>query len=119
MFIGWWLSLGLINRHIPLAFGGVLGRGLVGQGTVRSFGIVLLLPERAQGLGLSGALEFFEELEGDIPILFGTKLAKVSQFVVIYWNSTVYVDIADPVNVGFIVDMCLDFDAVLDPAKLQ
>src|SRR5829696_5676195 len=57
MSIGRWLSRCLLDRHVPPALGRVLGRCLVAQGTVRTFGIVLLLPERARRSGLGLVLE--------------------------------------------------------------
>ena len=63
VFIGLGGRRTLINRHVPLELGGILHRCLVSQGTVRAFGIVLSLLERAQGLGLSGALEVLQVQE--------------------------------------------------------
>src|SRR3954470_13550251 len=70
MFVGWWLSRCLLDRHIPPALGRVLGRCLVPQGTVRTFGIVLLLPERAQcsGLGLVLELLAVQELVAELAV---------------------------------------------------
>ena len=58
----------LVDRQLPLAFGCVLGRGLVAQRTMRSLRIVILLPERAQrhrlwsGLELLAVQKFLAEL---------------------------------------------------------
>src|SRR5512135_200670 len=59
-----------LDRHVPHASGRELGRGLVAQGTVRAFGIVLLLPQRAQRPGLGLALELLavQELVAELAV---------------------------------------------------
>src|SRR3954451_12230272 len=58
----------LLDRHIPHTSRREFGWCLVTQGTVRAFGIVLLLPERAQRPGLRFALELLavQELVTDL-----------------------------------------------------
>src|SRR3954467_15266539 len=70
MSIQWWLIRCLLDRHVPPALGRVLGRCLVAQGTVRTFGIVLRLPELAQRAGLGFVLELLavQELVAELAV---------------------------------------------------
>src|SRR3954453_13743213 len=70
MPIGWWLRRSLLDRHVPPTLGRVLGRCLVAQGAVRTFGIVLLLPQRAQRSGLGLVLELLavQELVAELAV---------------------------------------------------
>src|SRR6185437_598137 len=70
MSIGWWLSWCLLDRHVPPASGRVLGRCLGAQGAVRTFGIVLPLPQRAQRAGLGLVLELLavQELIAELAV---------------------------------------------------
>src|SRR3954452_6688366 len=70
LFSRQWLIRVLCDRHVPRTSGRELGGCQVSQRTVRAFGIIFPLPQRAQLPGLGFALEFLavEELVAELAV---------------------------------------------------